>query len=448
MQRADSAAREFFLAPAGRGIRICLSIIMLLGFILLCLLKNFSLADTEPLRIGTAVLFAVPFALMLLFLFRAHPDGSPAVLLMGAAVCLLSMLLRLCFIDRNTGDFEYYLNDWLRVLAGQSFSASMRMRVGEYHVLYQYILFLLTRLPLPWLYTVKAVSFIGDACLLGAAFRLADTNGDRARGNRALLVLLLPAIVLNGGMFAQCDSLYTVSLLWGLAFILEGKPARGMACMGLAVCFKLQAVFLFPLLPLLWLAGKIRLRDLIPFLAAVLIVQLPAVIMGKAPTELISIYTGQAAMYTNLNYGTPNLWALLVSDGLDAYAYGTFGIALALALCLLVLCGALRRMDTYGDEDFVGIAALIVLICVFCLPRMHERYTYAAEVLTCIYALRVPRALPAALAISLASLASLLLTTIPLWGGALLMLFAATWLVMMLFGGHEGRSGVSERKWI
>ena len=445
MQRADNAVRDFFLAPAGRGIRVCLCVIMLMAGVMIFLLKNFALADTGALRIGTAALFALPYALMLLFLFRAHPDGSPVILMMGGAVCLLSMLLRLCFIDRNTGDFEYYLNDWMRALSGQSFSASMRMQVGEYHVLYQYILFLLTRLPLPWLYSVKAVSFIGDAFLAGAAFRMLRKDGEETNDSRALLVLLLPAVVLNGGMFAQCDSLYTASLIWGLAFILEGRSGRGMACMGLAVCFKLQAVFLFPLLPLLWLGRKIRLQDLLVFCAAVLVVQLPAVIGGKHPSELVSIYTGQAAMYTNLNYGAPNLWALIVSTGLDAYAYGTFGIALALGLCLLVLGGALGKLNGYTRSDWTGTAALIVLICVFCLPRMHERYIYAAELLTCIYALRVPRALPAALSVSLAGLGSLLMTEIPLWGYSLLMLFAAAYLVMMLFGKPSAgvRSGTS-----
>ena len=40
------------------------------------------------------------------------------------------------------------------------------------------------------------------------------------------LALLLPTIVLNGGMFSQCDSLYAACALWGLALALEGKPAR------------------------------------------------------------------------------------------------------------------------------------------------------------------------------------------------------------------------------
>ena len=50
----------------------------------------------------------------------------------------------------------------------------MRQNIGEYNVLYQYILFVITRLPVPSLYAVKAVSFIGDAFRAGAAATLAQ----------------------------------------------------------------------------------------------------------------------------------------------------------------------------------------------------------------------------------------------------------------------------------
>ena len=90
----------------------------------------------------------------------------------------------------------------------------MRMQVGEYHVLYQYILYLATRLPFAWLYLVKAVSFVGDAFLAGAALQVLSISGRPCRDARGLVVLLLPAIALNGGMFAQCDSLYTAALAW------------------------------------------------------------------------------------------------------------------------------------------------------------------------------------------------------------------------------------------
>ena len=67
----------------------------------------------------------------------------------------------------------------------------MRASIGEYNVLYQYILFAITRLSVPALYAVKAVSFLGDAFLAGAAASLAGE--EEQHGALALCaVLLLP----------------------------------------------------------------------------------------------------------------------------------------------------------------------------------------------------------------------------------------------------------------
>ena len=71
----------------------------------------------------------------------------------------------------------------------------MRQNIGEYNVLYQYILFVITRLPVPSLYAVKAVSFIGDAFLAGAAATLAQKDGKKSAAAFGL-ALLLPTVAL------------------------------------------------------------------------------------------------------------------------------------------------------------------------------------------------------------------------------------------------------------
>ncbi len=437
MQRADESVRKVFLKPAGKWERSAVFAVFVLAHLFLCIRKQFALAESPAAHAATALLLTVPFLVMLVFFFRAAHSAALTDLLLGGGICLAAMLLRLSFIDRQSGDFEYYLESWLKRFSGQSFSASMRMQVGEYHVLYQYILYLVSRLPFAWLYSVKAVSFLGDAFLAGAALRALTLSGRPFRDGRSLALLLLPAVALNGGMFAQCDSLYTAALAWGLILILDGRPGGGMACMGAALCLKLQAVFLFPLLPLLYLSGKVRLKDLVPFVLTVLLIQLPAVIGGKNPAELVGIYLNQTGLYTELNYGCPNLWALLISTGLDGYAYGMFGIALAAGSCLLLMSAVLHRENGMTAADWMGMAALMVLLVVFFLPRMHERYTYPAEILTCLYALFDRRAIPAAAAVSLADLFALWTAAVPLWGCAVLMLFAILLLLWLLFPGKQ-----------
>ena len=186
----------------------------------------------------------------------------------------MGVLARVSFLDHVSSDYEIYLSDWISQFASRTFTQSMRENIGEYNVLYQYILFFITRLPVPPLYAVKAVSFIGDAFLAAAAAQLAGRDGRRSTA-ALCAVLLLPVCVLNGGMFAQCDSLYAACALWGLAHALSGRPAKGAACFALSIAFKLQAAFILPIVAVLYAGRRLRLADALVFLLALLCVCVP-----------------------------------------------------------------------------------------------------------------------------------------------------------------------------
>lgn len=293
------------------------------------------------------------------------------------ALCAAAMLARVSFIERSAGDYEYYLADWLQKLSAGSFADGMRQNIGEYNVLYQYILFIITRLPVPPLYAVKAVSFIGDAFLAGAAASLAEKDGKPSMAAFGAM-LLLPTVVLNGGMFAQCDSLYAACALWGLALALREKPARAAVCFALSLAFKLQAVFMLPMVIVLWADKKLRLSDALVFVLTLALTALPALLGGKSLHALLSIYTAQTGLYTGLNYGAANFFALLNTNGLDVYAYGNFGMGLAFGVCALLTVSGVRRAGRMNRRMYLRYALLFPLMIVFCLPRMHERYFYLA----------------------------------------------------------------------
>ena len=237
-------------------------------------------------------------------------------------------------------------------------------------------------------------------------------------------VLLLPTVVLNGGMFAQCDSLYAACALWSLALALRGKPAGSAACFALSLAFKLQAVFLLPIVAVLWAAGRLRLSDALVFLGTLVLTALPALLGGKGVGQILAIYMGQTGLYTGLTYNAPTLFGLMNTAGLNVYAYGSFGIALAMGALLALLAFALPRARRMDAEDFLRTALLMVLLVVFCLPRMHERYFFLAGALAVALAARSRRALPAAVLIELASLSTVLDLGIPLRDTSVMMLAA------------------------
>ena len=447
LDRLDERLRGWLCAPAGRGARAALALLTAVAFFLLLMTRTLVQLTDAPLLLraaGVAVL-TLPLAVMLLFgmgIARERAESAAGVLL-TCALCALAMLARLSFVERSSGDYDIYLAAWLEKLAEGSFADGMKADIGEYNVLYQYILFLITRLPVPPLYAVKAVSFIGDAALAGAVAALAARDGRPGMAAFGAM-LLLPTAVLNGGMFAQCDSLYAACALWGLALALRGRPVPSAVCFALSLAFKLQAVFLLPIVAVLWADRRLRVADAGVFLLTLAAVMLPAVLGGKSPARIIGIYMAQTGLYTGLNYGAANLFGLMPTQGLDVYAYGGFAMALALGACVLLVGAGMRRAGHMTGDDYVHLALLLVLLIVFLLPRMHERYFYLAGALSVALACRLPRMIPAAALIELASLSTYWALELPLAAASGMML-AAIVLVLASFAGW-GRNLLSEGK--
>ena len=424
LETADEGLRKWMLGRRlPSGLLAVLAFAAFYGLMMTRTLTQLTGVPTAARAWGVMVL-CMPLGVMLLFAMRETREKSSVEQLGIFALCALAMLARVSFIERSSGDYDIYLADWIAKLAAGSFAEGMKANIGEYNVLYQYILFMITRLGVPALYAVKAVSFLGDAFLAGACAKLAGKkNGLLAFG----AVLLLPTVVLNGGMFAQCDSLYAACALWGLALALEKKPAGAAACFALSLCFKLQSAFILPIVAVLWAGRKLRVREALIFVCTLFVVMLPALVGGKSLVDIIRIYTAQTGLYTGLNYNAANFFGMMQTNGLDVYAYGNFAMALAFGACALLVVWGIGHADEMEDGEYVRLSLLMVLAIVFLLPRMHERYFYLATPLSiALAARRSGRAVLAAVFIELALLSTYWSLSIPLNVAALMMLAALT----------------------
>lgn len=378
LDRLDERLREGLIKPTGRTGQGISAVLTVLAFILLMMTRTLNLiADAQmSVRIATAVCLALPLAVMLVFALRSEKS------LLGTwglcALCAAAMLARVSFIERSAGDYEYYLADWLQKLSAGSFADGMRQNIGEYNVLYQYILFIITRLPVPPLYAVKAVSFIGDAFLAGAAASLAEKDGKPSMAAFGAM-LLLPTVVLNGGMFAQCDSLYAACALWGLALALREKPARAAVCFALSLAFKLQAVFMLPMVIVLWADKKAPPERCAGLCADARSDSTSRAARRKEPAcAAFDLHGADGAVYrTELRSG--EFLRAAEYERLDVYAYGNFGMGLAFGVCALLTVSGVRRAGRMNRRMYLRYALLFPLMIVFCLPRMHERYFYLAD---------------------------------------------------------------------
>jgi len=164
-------------------------------------------------------------------------------------------------------------------------------------------------------------------------------------------------------------------------------------------------------------------------------VMLPALLGGKGLMDIIRIYTAQTGLYTGLTYNAASFFGLINTAGLDVYAYGNFGMALAFGACALTVLAGMAMGEDTKRGDYVRLALCMVLLIVFFLPRMHERYFYMALPLAAAWACGRKGVSVAALALmETAMLSTLWETAIALPAASLMMLAAAA---IVLASGKE-----------
>lgn len=307
------------------------------------------------------------------------------------AVTAIAFLARFGLLSYVSGDYTSFLSEWFDTLKSAGGFAGIGLNIGNYTPPYLYILAMLTYLPLEGLLSIKLVSCIFDFLLaLYAAKTVFHLTQSRTKCMLAYaLVLLCPTVVLNGSAWAQCDSVFTFFLLLSFYSALKDRPWQVCVFFGIAFSFKLQAVFFVPLLLLLCIKNRIRLRHLLMIPAVYLISILPAWIAGRDFWDLLTIYFNQAGQYRNLSKNAPSIWSFLAAR--QDSGLSLFGIMLAGTAVLLLLYLLWEKCRTLSDDVFLTAALAFLLVIPFFLPHMHERYFFPADLFAILYALNKPR---------------------------------------------------------
>ena len=205
-------------------------------------------------------------------------------------------------------------------------------------------------------------------------------------------MLLLPTVISNSSIWAQCDSIYTSILLCGVYLLIRERPWWGCAMFGLSYSLKQQAIILFPVLMLLLLARKVPWRALLAIPAVYLATAVPAMLLGRDPIALLLTYPRQAAINPALTLHAPNVYQFF-DAGRAVDLIRNLGVLATAAAVLAVIYSLLATRLELTAERIVLITAGFALLVPFLLPSMHERYFYLADVLTVVIACYRPRRL-------------------------------------------------------
>lgn len=314
-------------------------------------------------------------------------------------ISVLAFLIRAAFFDVPSMDYLTCLKPWVEEFKA---AGSFRAIVGDFYnytPVYMYILYFISLLPCEPLLPIKLVSCLFDVILAVLGYRItAKLTGSSVRAALAYgLIICLPTVAVNSGMWGQCDVIYVTCIIASLYLLYENKSHGSMVLFGLAFAIKLQTLFVFPFYLLMWVYKKYRIEQFLYVPAMYILTCIPAALAGKSIKELLLIYVNQGNTEPwMLSWNWPNIYILFGPTNFYE-VYKMAGILGTLAMLMLVVYHLAVGRKCPDEKQMLKEMLAFALLVPFTLPYMHERYGYLADILIVLYALINPRKLYLAL---------------------------------------------------
>ena len=356
--------------------------------------------------LGTCVLLGLEGCFALRLLWRSRLLESKTALWLSVALTAGAFLLRAYCLPYETLDYKDFLKQWVAFYRENLGFKSLSYPLGNYNIPYLYFLAFFSYLPINDLYLIKLLSIFFDVVLAFASMKLLSLCG-KGKGMQLacfFTVLFLPTVVLNGSLWGQCDSIYVAFALLGLWLGLTDRPILSVLCFTLSFGFKLQAVFLMPIMAVLWFRGNYKLWHFALFPVFYVLLVLPAVLLGKPFVDTITLYASQTgSIGSGLNYNSPSVYAFFWRSP-ETQEAANLGIVVAFTYMTALLLFCFFRRKRLNERAVLAAALLFAVGIPFFLPHMHERYFFAADILSVVLGSACILCIPAAALTQFASL--------------------------------------------
>jgi len=363
---------------------------------------------------GLSALFALVYGIvMVAYVYLEKPKTGTLAFVGGFT--MLTMLARVSMLDFITADYVSFLSGWVEMFRQGGF-ATLAQNVGDYNLLYQYILLIIAKVPLHDLYLIKLVTVIFDYMLalvmMCAAGRF---GGEKAKLPVFLVMMILPTTLLGGACWGQCDSVYAFFVVSSLYLLATDRPTRSAIMLSIAFAFKLQTIFFFPVVLLGLLHKKFKLRHALAFFAAYVVTMMPAMAAGRSFVDALSVYANQSMgqYYDRLTYNAPNLYLFFPMlefasgqeftwmryiEGIDGKGLNGYlnpdlfpdlqhaALYACVVLTLIVVVYWLIHWKEITMDMVLPFALFFAIFLPFVMPKIHERYFYLADMLSILYA--------------------------------------------------------------
>ena len=299
---------------------------------------------------------------------------------------ILALIVRLVGFGFQSNDAFWSLLPWFEQIRESGGLHALNEQVGDYGLLYQTLIAIMTYIDFPALYQIKLLSIVFDFVLAIVVAKIVSlmVGNERKYAIWAYCVtLFLPTVIINSAYWGQCDAMYTSFSLLSLAAMYRRRYTVGFIALGLAFGCKLQTVFILPFVFMLYLQRRdFSLLNFLYALASCWVTGIVAFLFGRSLLAPIEIYLYQTQEQAEMFKNFPNFWMIFGY----MYSFAFVGIGLAGFICMAILVAFLNRRDF--EEKFFQIVTLTVWSVVLFLPNMHDRYAYLLDILLVVLSFR------------------------------------------------------------
>ncbi len=317
-----------------------------------------------------------------------------------SVITIISIIIRIYGINFITNDMKIFLLRWFYNIKGAGGLSGIGLDISNYNAPYITILALLTYIPINPVVSIKVISIVFDYILAFSSAKLVkELLKDRYNKYIGLsvygIILLLPTVVINSSFWGQCDSIYVSFIIISLIYLVKERYFKSFIFLGISFAFKLQFVFVLPVYVLYFLS-KTKLKNIYYFFILPImnfIMCLPAVIFGKSIWNCISVYISQAGEYSKfVSMNFPGVYNIFcdpinkLNEILTPYEYLPKIMIIITGLIFLgVAIYVIARKVNFDSKLIIEGALWSIMIATFFLPYMHDRYMFAADIISVIY---------------------------------------------------------------
>ena len=279
---------------------------------------------------------------------------------------LASICIKYFFFSYESGDYKRFLLKWYNTLAEEGLS-SVVGGLGNYNPPYLILLYLLTLIPGATLIKIKMLSVVFDLLMGFIGYLIVKKlNNQKYSYLSWIIILLLPTVILNGSMWAQCDSIYTTFILLSLYLLLEEKYPLSFLALGISFSFKLQFIFILPLYIILYFVNKkFSIFNFLLIPLGNILMCLPVILMGMPVINCFTTYLEQTTDYSvYLKRNLANIFELLP----NIKAIGHILIFITGLFFLILLIYFIKRKKEFSQKEIINLGLLSILIAVYFLP--------------------------------------------------------------------------------